>query len=188
MFTRTQWRVSTWNDLDVQIALGFGVGFGLAEIGLVYTFDQSRYTLYGTGASASIGVGVDIMGVGLPLDGFMSGPDIHTAGGTLYKNDLVIGGELTLDHFRDTFVLVRGIEVDMGTNEGASYYMFQVHSTGAAVGGVATGGFGLIGEAVNIFTCRAATFFCAGSLGLPNAALAGHRYRIRRIITESTGY
>ncbi|MEN6320463.1 MAG: hypothetical protein ABFD82_17130 [Syntrophaceae bacterium] len=182
MFTRTQWRVSTWNDLDVQVALGIGVGGGLAEIGLTYTFDNSRYTLYGTGVSAGIGVGIDIMGVGLPLDGFMDGPDIHTAGGTLYKNDLLINGELTIDHFRDTFVLVRGFEFDFGTEEGACYYMFQVHSTGAVAGSVATGGFGIMGEAVNVLSCRAATFFCARSLGLPGAVLAGHRYRITRVL------
>lgn len=105
MFTRTQWRVETWNDLDVQVALGIGLGGGLAEIGLTNYFDQSRYTLYGTGVSAGIGFGIDIMGVGLPLDGFMDGPDIHTAVGTLYKNDLLIEGELTIDHFRAVFNL-----------------------------------------------------------------------------------
>ena len=141
MFTRTQWRVATWNDQDVQLSFVFGGGFGFAEIGLNYSFDNSRYTLYGTGISGSFGVGVDIMGMSIPMDDFgIPEADIRTAGGTLYKNDLLIDGELTIDHFRDTFVLVRGIEADFGTNEGACYYMLQVHSPGALAGSVATGG------------------------------------------------
>ena len=40
------------------------------------------------------------------------------------------------------------------------------------------GGGGLISEGLALVTCRALTFLTVGQAGLPNAALAGYRYRV----------
>jgi hypothetical protein len=103
-------------------------------------------------------------------------PETRTQGGTLYKNDLVVGGELTFEHLRDSLILVQGGEL-LIADEGQAGYFVLFASTGATLR-TFLGGGGLLSELLAVGTCRAATFLSVGQAGLPTLAAVGYRYTV----------
>lgn len=174
MYSRTRWRIRTWNSNSVSMTIVIGIGGGVADIGLS---DGSRdYTFHCAGVTASYGAGVSLPGVSLPggLVGLQS--ETRTQGGTLYKNNLVISGELRLDDLRDSLILVRGVELSI-LDEGQVGYLVMFTSLGANLSSFLGGG-GPISEAISFATCKAVTFLSAGAAGLPSVSIAGYRYSI----------
>lgn len=176
MFSRTPWRIDTWNGDSVSATIIIGLGGGTAEIGLENRQADARHTLYCAGVTGSLGVGIDLRGVtpGSGVLGFRA--DDRTQGGTLYKNDVVVRGPLTFDHLRDSNILVQGLELAI-CDEGRAGYLVIFASTGATLS-TFLGGGGLLSEGLAIATCRAMTFLSVGQAGLPNAALVGYRYTV----------
>jgi len=174
MFSRTRWQITRWNSESVSLTIVIGIGGGVADIRLC---DGSRcYTFHCTGITASYGAGVSLPGVSLPgsLAGLQS--ETRTQGGTLFKNNLVIGGELTLDDLRDSLILVKGVELSI-VDEGQVGYLVMFTSLGANLSSFLGGG-GLISEGISFATCKAVTFLSAGAAGLPSISIAGYRYSI----------
>jgi hypothetical protein len=176
MFSRTPWRISTWNAETVSAQIVIGLGGGAAQIGLENRSIGARHTLQCAGVTGSIGPGVNLRGVNLGsgATGFRS--DDRTQGGTLYKNDVVVRGELTLDHLRDAIILVQGLELVI-MDEGQAGYLVLFASTGATLS-TFLGGGGLLSEGLAIATCRAMTFLSAAQAGLPSLAAAGYRFTV----------
>lgn len=176
MFTRTPWRIDTWNTETVSASLGIGLGGGVAEIGLVNRATGEHRTLHCAGVNGSIGLGVDLAGVNPGSGALGFQPNIRTQAGTLYKNDIVVPGELTFQLLHDSNILVQGIEL-LILDEGQAGYMVVFASTGSTVASLLGGG-GLLTEGLAIGTCRAMTFLSCGQAGLPNVGLAGYRYTV----------
>ena len=172
MFERTRWRITTWNSDTVGLTIAIGLGGGALDIGLRH--GGERHTLHCVGVSGAVGLGLPIS---LPGSALGFDANIRTQGGTLYKNTLTVPGDLTLDHLRDGFILVIGLELVIA-DEGQAGYFVKFASTLSTLGSFAAAAAGLLGPVVEVASCQAATFLSAGQAGLPNAALAGYRYRV----------
>jgi hypothetical protein len=162
MFTRTSWRINRWNSETVSFTLGVGLGGGTVEIGLVN--GSESHTIAAAGGSVSVGAGLSLWNVGLPggLMGLAS--QNRTQGGTLYKNDALVPGELTLQWLLFSQVVnVHGFELAIA-DEGQSAYMVT---------------FGGAGPTPLVpLTCMAVTFLSTGNAGLPNISANQYLYRI----------
>lgn len=181
MFSRTPWRIRTWDSQTVGLTIVFGVGGGVADIGLENNSTGTNHILHCAGASASLGLGESVhlpgsFTVSLPASLAGLQGESRTQGGTLYKNNLVIRDDLTLDDIRDSLVLVKGVELSI-LDEGQVGYLVMLTSLTANLSTFLAGG-GLISEGISFATCRAVTFLSAGSAGLPSASINGYRYRI----------
>ena len=174
MFSRTPWRISSWNAETVSATVAVGIGGGTAEIGL--TNGAQSHTLHCAGVAGSLGVGVSLLDVNLGSGAMGFEAETRTQGGTLYKNDVVVRGELTLDHLRNSVILVQGLELVI-LDKGQAGYMVIFASAGATLS-TFLGGGGLLSEGLAIATCRAMTFLSAGQAGLPNLGVAGYRYTV----------
>lgn len=176
MYTRTAWRIETWNseNVGVSITAGLGGGFGGLEMGL--SDGAESHALHCVGITGSLGLGLSIRGLSPPNGALGFQSDVRTRYGTLYKNDLAIPGELTLEHLRTSLIGVQGTELVI-MDEGQAGYLVIFASTAATLSTILGGG-GLISEGLALVTCRALTFLTVGQAGLPNAALAGYRYRV----------
>ncbi len=130
----------------------------------------------GQGCGGSLGIGADFLGVNLGSDAMGFSADNRTQGGTLYKNDLAVRGPLTLDHLRDSLILVQGLELTI-LDEGQAGYLVLFASTGATLSTFLGGGT-LLSEGLAVATCRAMTFLSVGQAGLPAAELVGYRYTV----------
>jgi len=179
VYTRTGWRIATWDAVTLGGKLIVGVGAGHAQIGL--RRGNERHTLCCAGVSGGLGVGVgdsyrDINIPGGPL-GFNA--SIRTSGGTLYKNNLVIPGELTLDDLRTSWVVAQGGELTV-LDEGQAGYLVMFASNLGSFGPLLGGG-GLLTAALSAVGCKALTWLSVEQQGLPNVGLSGYRYRITSV-------
>jgi hypothetical protein len=146
MFSRTSWRIGTWNSETVSGTLVIGIGGGTVEIGLSHP--SGSRTIACAGGSVSFGAGLSLWNVGIPggLMGLQS--QIRTQGGTLYKNNLLVPGELTLELLLSVQVVhVVGVELSI-LDEGQVAYFVTFGGAGAGL--------------LTSMTSVAATFLSAG--------------------------
>jgi hypothetical protein len=174
MYSRTPWRIMTWNSESVGGSIRIGLAAGSLELGLAH--GSESHTLHCVGISGSMGYGVSIRGFSLPNGALGFQSDIRTQGGTLYKNNLAITGELTLEDLRTSSIGVLGAELNVMDVGEAGYLV--IFASNAATLSTILGGGGVFSEALAVVTCRALTFLAVGQAGLPNAALAGYRYMV----------
>lgn len=172
MFTRTDWRISTWDAASVGGTIIIGVSVGAVTVVLRHGRQSHQLTCYGVGGGLGIGLN-SFRNITIPSVGF--DPSVRVEGGTIYKNDLMVSGNLTLDNM-SSWIVAQGAELSVLDEGQAGYLVLFADSLGSfapllAGGGLLTGAAALVG-------CNALTFISVDQEGLPNAALAGYRYRV----------
>ena len=175
MFTRTSWRITSWNGNTGSITIVIGLAGGTLEIRLSH--GSQSHNLLCAGIGASLGVGGSIRDVSLPsgLLGFQT--PSRTDWGTLYKNNLAVPGPLTYELLHDSHICVTGVELPL-LDEGVSAYVVLFASGTATAASMVASAGGWLAAIVAGATCRAITFLGAPARGIPGAAAAGYRYRI----------